>query len=191
MNVYDFDKTILWKDSTFLFVRYCFLRYPKTWKTLPGMALASVKYLTGRSTLEAYKEKAFAFLACLPDTGRVVEQFWDKHQRGIKGWYLSRKRPDDVIVSASPQFLLEPICRRLGVEVIATTMDPHTGKITGPNCKGKEKVPRFRALHPDAVVEEFYSDSLSDTPLARVAKQSYLIKGEQLTPWPREALKQQ
>ena len=188
MNVYDFDKTILWKDSTFLFVRHCLTRYPATWKTLPGVALASVEYLRGAITLEKYKEKAFAFLAYLPDPQRVVEEFWNRQEKGIKNWYLRQKRPDDVVVSASPEFLLKPVCDRLGVEVIGTTMDSHTGKITGPNCKGEEKVPRFLARHPEAQVENFYSDSLSDTPLARLARESFIIKGEALSPWPRWAL---
>lgn len=188
MNVYDFDQTILWKDSTFLFVRYCLTRYPATWKTIPGIIRASVQYLAGKINLEQFKEKVFVFLAYIPATDKVVEQFWETHSKGIKGWYLAQKRPDDVVVSASPEFLLKPICKKLGVEVIGTIMDSVTGKITGLNCKGEEKVPRFRALHPDAKVENFYSDSLSDTPLARLAEHSYIIKGEKLSPWPQKAL---
>lgn len=190
MNVYDFDETILWKDSTFLFFKYCLTHYPAAWKSLPATAAATVKYLMKKSTLEEFKEVAFGFLRYLPDTQKVVEQFWQKEKGGIKKWYLARKRPDDVVVSASPEFLLRPICDQLGVAVIGTRMDPKTGKITGPNCKKEEKVPRFRELYPNAVVEEFYSDSLSDTPLARIAQKSWLIDGENLTPWPREALNQ-
>lgn len=33
------------------------------------------------------------------------------------------------------------------------------------------------------MIDEFYSDSHSDDPLARLAKQAFLVKGEKLTPW--------
>ena len=32
-------------------------------------------------------------------------------------------------------------------------------------------------------IDEFYSDSRSDAPLARMAKRAYLVKGETLLPW--------
>ena len=36
---------------------------------------------------------------------------------------------------------------------------------------------------PDAQIEDFYSDSYSDDPLARIAKRAILVKGDQLLPW--------
>ena len=67
-------------------------------------------------------------------------------------------------------------------------MDKRTGKMYGRNCHGEEKVRRFYAAHPGAVTEAFYSDSLSDTPMARIAQRAYLIidKGQTTVPWPEE-----
>ena len=62
-------------------------------------------------------------------------------------------------------------------------MDSRTGKYTGINCHGKEKVRRFREEYPDAVIDSFYSDSYSDTPLAEEAKEAFIVKGEELLPW--------
>ena len=32
-------------------------------------------------------------------------------------------------------------------------------------------------------IKTFYSDSLSDTPMARLAQQSYLVRKEEIRPW--------
>ena len=39
------------------------------------------------------------------------------------------------------------------------------------------------ALIEDGRIDEFYSDSLSDAPLANLAHRAYLVKGEDLFPW--------
>ena len=42
---------------------------------------------------------------------------------------------------------------------------------------------RFREVFGDAQIETFYSDSLSDTPLAREAKTAWIVRGDELVPW--------
>ena len=42
---------------------------------------------------------------------------------------------------------------------------------------------RFRERYPDGHVEEFYSDSYSDTPMAELAEHAYLVKGDTLREW--------
>jgi phosphoserine phosphatase len=113
-----------------------------------------------------------------------VHDFWDEHRKNIAPWYLEQKRADDVIISASPEFLLRPISEELGVRLIATDMEPYTGRIRGRNCHDQEKVRRLRAAFPGETVEAFYSDSLSDTPMAEIAQHAFLVKGDQRIPWP-------
>lgn len=63
-------------------------------------------------------------------------------------------------------------------------MDKTSGKIYGKNCKGQEKVERFRQCYGDkAEIEAFYSDSQSDAYMADIAKQAYYIKKEQVLKW--------
>ena len=88
------------------------------------------------------------------------------------------------MISASPEFLIAPICRRLGIgTAMGSPVDIRTGRFSGPNCHGAEKVRRFRARFPEGRIDEFFSDSYSDAPLARMAKRSWLVKGERLAPW--------
>jgi phosphoserine phosphatase len=51
------------------------------------------------------------------------------------------------------------------------------------NCHGEEKVRRYREAFGDAPIDEFYSDSYSDTPLAKLAAKAYLVKGDKRLPW--------
>jgi Phosphoserine phosphatase len=113
-----------------------------------------------------------------------VERFWQSHPMNLKAWYLARPHGDDVIISASGEFLLAPVCAELGVKrLIGTRMDSRTGRIQGENCWGPEKVERLRQVYPQFHMSEFYSDSRSDTPLAQVADRAFLVKGDELLPW--------
>ena len=54
------------------------------------------------------------------------------------------------------------------------------------NCRGAEKPLRFREKYPEAEVEVFYSDSLADQPMAALAREAWLVKGDLLSPWPKD-----
>ena len=105
---------------------------------------------------------------------------------GIYPWYMAQRRPDDLVISASPEFLLRPVADRLGFALIASRVDPATGRTEGLNCHGEEKLRRFRARYGDAPVERFYSDSLSDAPMARAAREAFMIRRGTVLPWPEE-----
>ena len=187
MNTYDFDETIFNPDSSYAFIMYCWKKFPLTMvKTLPAVAVKAVAYKMDKSKAKELKEKLFAFLPEVDDIDALVDEFWACHQSGIGQWYLDQKRADDIIISASPEFLLKPIANQLGVSLIATPMDKHTGKVEGLNCHDHEKVRRFYEQYPGAHTEEFYSDSLSDTPMAMIADKAYIVKKGKLSPWPNK-----
>lgn len=184
MYTYDFDKTIYIRDSSVAFVLYCAKNYPTAvLRTLPRTAIKGVGKLLGRLDMTALKQQIFSFLQYI-DTDAAVAQFWDENFDGVGAWYLQQKKDDDIIISASPEFLLEPVAKRLGVRLIGTRMDKNTGKIIGKNCHDEEKVCRFFAQYPNAHTECFYSDSLSDTPMARIADCAYIVDQGKLSPWP-------
>ena len=191
MNVYDFDKTIFQKDSSEAFLLYCLRRAPRMviQPALPKLRLFLNYYTQGREDASAIKEELFAFLGTLGDLYGMLSDFWEENFSLIKPWYLSQVKPDDIIVTASPDFLVRPAAEKLGVSLIATPMDPFSGHILGNNCHDKEKVRRFRLEYPDYAIDEFYSDSLSDTPLASIAARAFLVKGNILLPWPSERRK--
>lgn len=184
LNIYDFDETVYDSDSTRDFYFYCLGRYPKMLLSVPRMVWAFFLYILGVKTKTQFKEKMYGFLRYIPDIDIALSDFWDRHENKIKPWYKERQREDDVIISASPAFLLKPICKRLGIKrLIASRVDSHTGLYTGENCWGEEKVRRLAEEIPDAVCAEFYSDSLSDTPLAKLSETAKIIRGNELIEW--------
>ena len=185
VNVYDFDKTIYDGDSTAHFYFYCVRRFPSVLFWLPYQGFSFLLYVLGVYKKTQFKERFYRFFRRVKDIETVVEQFWNEKQGGIKAWYLAGRKEDDVIISASPEFLLRPICNRLGIRhLIASRVDARSGAYDGQNCYGEEKALRFRAEFPDGVIDNFYSDSLSDAPLAHLAtEQAYLVAGETLLEW--------
>jgi len=124
-------------------------------------------------------------MRALPDWREEGRLFWENNASWmLKPWYLAQKKPDDIIISASPVFLLEPICRQLGVRLISTGVHPEKGRVQGFTCRGAEKVRRLREEYGDIEIGNFYSDSLSDTPLAELAKKAWLVTGDKIEPWP-------
>lgn len=184
MNVYDFDKTIYAGDSTRDFYLHCVKARPSLLLCLPRQCFAFALYALGLIDKTSLKQRFFCFLKRIPDIDSAAALFWRTHRSGIKRWYLERKREDDLIISASPEFLLRPICEELGVAgLIASRVDSRSGIFDGPNCYGAEKVARLKAARGEPTIAAFYSDSLSDQPLADLAESSYIVDGERIVPW--------
>lgn len=185
MNIYDFDNTIFKGDSTACFYIYCLKKHPKIICKAPSLITGVVKYyVLKKGTKTEFKEKMYQFLKFC-NIERDVEDFWKVKINNIKAWYKDQQQKEDIIISASPEFLLAVPCKMLGIKrLIASRVNPVTGKYTGENCHGEEKVRRLYAEFPkDIVIDKFYSDSYSDTPLAKLAKQSYMVKGDSLSKW--------
>lgn len=72
----------------------------------------------------------FAFLTLIDDFDEQIERYWDKNYNKIAPWYLAQKKPDDLIISASPACIIGPVANRLGVDYIATEYDREYGVFT-------------------------------------------------------------
>ena len=179
INLYDFDGTIYDGDSTVDFIKYTFRKYPKSLLHIPVIiwnALLYVLHIQGKTRM---KEKFYAIFTYIDDIDTHLENFWNSHEKNIMKYYLDKKdHSKDIIISASPEFLLKPISKRLKVKyLIASRVDKQTGKTTGYNCHDIEKVKRLNEVFDDYLVEETYTDSIkSDTPILMLANRQYLVK---------------
>lgn len=183
MNVYDFDNTIYSGDSTADFYLFCLKRHKKILLCMPSLIGAFVKYYVfKKGNKTQFKETMYSFLKYC-DVQKDVKDFWDKHQKNIKDFYKKQHNDSDVIISASPQFLLKPLESVLNITVIASDVDSKTGKYNGVNCYYDEKVRRFYELYPDAVIDEFYSDHYSDEPLAKISKKAFIVDADKILNW--------
>lgn len=184
MNVYDFDGTIYDGDSTRDFIVFCAAHYPAVIARFPGAIAALCAYALGRLSRDEAKGRCLHVLAAVPDLTRAVSKFWDRSMPKVMRWYIDQRESDDLVISASPDFLVDEACRRLEIRgPIATLVDVHTMGMLTPNCRGEEKVRRLSAELPDARIEAFYSDSVSDEPIARIAQRAYLVCRGKISPW--------
>lgn len=184
MNVYDFDNTIYNGDSTADFYLFSLKRHKKIVLLFPSLILSTIKfYIFKIGTKTDFKEKMYRFLKYC-DIQKDVNDFWNKNQNKIKKFYINQKNDDDVIISASPKFLLEPMCKKLGIKyLIASEVSTENYKYSGINCHGKEKVRRFYEVFPNSQIHNFYSDSYSDTPLANLADKAFMVKKNNIFDW--------
>ncbi len=181
MNVYDFDKTIFPADSTATFYLWCLRRYPECRRTLGWTAWAFFCMGTRLKTKTKSKEIFYRFLRYVP--AEAPELFWQEHIGRIYPWFHEQRQADDLIISASPEFLLRPAAQMLEFALIASPVEQATGRYLGENCRGAEKVRRFRAVYGGAAVDGFWSDSRSDAPMAALAEHAFLVKNGVPGPW--------
>lgn len=183
MNVYDFDGTIYNGDSTVDFFLFALKRKPTLLLNVPRQAVGFLLYGLKQIDKTQLKEYFFSFLSGI-DTDELLDPFWEQHQNKLFSWYQAEQQDDDIVISASPEFLLKPICQKLGIKhLIASRVDPKSGKFLGKNCRGEEKVKRLAAEYNVIHIDKFYSDSESDLPLARIADQAFFVKNGTLTQW--------
>lgn len=185
MNIYDFDDTIFAGDSSVEFIKYSFGKHPflVLWCGLKGLK-ECIKYLFKKSNVGLIKSELFSFVKDIKNLDEYMNDYVLKYQNRIKRFYLEQQKDDDVIISASFDFIVRPFCEKLGIKhIIATEYDTKKGCIIGKNNKGKEKIVRFNKIFKNPKVNEAYSDSLSDIPMFEIAKKAYLVKDEELIPY--------
>ncbi len=177
VNLCDFDKTIYDGDSSIDFYNFCLKKKIAILKHLPKQVLYIFLYKIKKKNKTEMKEVLFSFLKDFNNIDEVIEEFWNKYYEKIKKWYLIKNHSNDIIISASPEFLLKIPCDKLKVkDLIASKVDKKNGKFIGENCYGKEKVRRLKEKYPNIKISNAYSDSMSDYPLFEIASNSYIVK---------------
>lgn len=180
INVYDFDKTIYDGDSTLDFYFYILKKKKKIIFLLPMQIYGFIVYKLKIKNKEYFKEKFFVFLKQIDNVDEYIDDFYNKNKNKIKKWYLNQKNDTDLIISASPEFLISKFCKELNVNYIATKVDEKNGKFLSKNCYGIEKVNRFQEEYKTTKINNFYSDSMSDKPMMNISKNSYLVKKDDI-----------
>lgn len=179
LDIYDFDKTIVPYDSGSKFFLFCLLHYPYLLLLTPFYAVMGLLYLVHLLPLKAFKKHVFCFIRFIP-LERAVKTFWDKHDQDVFPWFRPEERERyTVVISASPDFLLEEIAKRLKVDtLLCTHHDRKSGTLLEENCKHEEKVRRFYEVFPkDTKVKCVYSDGYkTDRPIFSLGEQCFHIE---------------
>ena len=185
MNVFDFDNTIYDGESVVDFFLYYCKKDKALLRYLPSVFSALLRYKSGKITIEQalkkYGKAVSDYYAKHPDIPEETELFWDCHMHKIKPFYKDIQSDDDLIISGSPEFSLDIICKRLGIKrYIGSLIDTKTGEVKRL-CIRENKVKAFFKEYPDTQIDNFYTDSVNDLPLIEISKNAYLVKGKKIT----------
>lgn len=185
MNVFDFDETIYDGESSVQFILRYMREDPAILRFIPALIKVMARYYRGEIRAEDFL-RVYAptlrryFETHTVDFAPLVREFWNKHEHNIKPFYRRIQRSDDVIITASPYFMMNDICARLGIKhLIATDFDTTTGEVHSA-CYREDKVRLFRAAFSDGEIDDFYTDSINDEFLFPLAKRVFMVKGNEI-----------
>ena len=181
MNVYDFDNTIYNGESTVDFFLFCLKKKKSLIKYLPLVFYTAILYkirvLSIEKLLKAASKMTSEFINSNEDFNKLATEFWSLNEKKLKSGYLSKLNSSDVIITASPRFLMEAILPTLKIsDAICSEFDTNTGQFEFANFK-ENKVIAFKRKYPNEKIINFYTDSLNDSPLIEMAENSFLVKG--------------
>ena len=189
--VFDFDGTLTVRDSFFQFLLFAFgiyetfigilanshilILYKFGWIPPSRAKEKLFRYFFGGASVESLKSVADRFAA------KYLSKFLREQAVSILNYHRSLGH-EVVIISASADLWLAPMCKSLDVMLICTKLeieeDKYTGNIIGENCNREEKkrvlLENFSPhLYDDIFV---YGDSAGDTELLNFASKPFLYK---------------
>jgi phosphatidylglycerophosphatase C len=197
---FDFDGTLVERDSLLPFLQ----RVCGTRAVVRALALESPRLvgLAGGGDRDLLKARLFGRLLAgrrVVDLDRVVRDYAEhvtarrirSDMLGVVEWHR-REGHELVIVSASPELYLAPIGRLLGFDaVLGTRLEVDddgrlTGRLTGRNVRGPEKVVRLRGHVGEGPLRLWvYGDSGGDRELLALADVATRVTRKRLPPPPQ------
>ena len=185
---FDFDGTITTKDTLLEFIKYSkgsFRFYLGFLINSPYLVAFKLKLIPNQTA----KEKVLAFFF-KGTTEKAFQEKCDSFATDIIPTLIRPKAIEEikklqaagtpiVIVSASPENWIARWADTMQVKLIATKLVVKdgllTGKISGNNCYGEEKVRRINETYPSADYEWLaaYGDSSGDKPMLAKANTSF------------------
>lgn len=183
MRAFDFDHTIYDGYSYRDFVFFTTARRPWVLLWLPVIIVVLLLKVCRLIKMKHVVEWVLWPYLRFKRIDEFIVKFWDKNEKKVGKWYLDMREDDDVVISATPSFFLEEICRRIGVKtLIATEIDRKTGKVVDPYCYREGKLERLRVAFGDSVrLQAYYTDTPKDSTLLGFAEEGYIVKKGKIT----------
>lgn len=180
MNIFDFDNTIYDGESLVDFFCFCISKKKSLSLYLPLIIYTTILYKANLLSIDKLYTLASKMSSAVIDNKEhaelFIQEFWHKNKYKLKKDYLDKLNSNDVIITASPRILINGIKNQLNTEnIICSEFNLETGKFEFIRL-GENKVYALKNQYPNISINEFYTDSLSDIPLMKLAKKSYLVK---------------
>lgn len=179
MQAFDFDNTIYKGESAFDFALFVIRKKISLVCYLPHILKLLWKYKKCKMTVEEFQETFNSYASVFLKNKDLVEElvikFWEKNEYKLYFHIIDKIKPEDFIITASPDFLIEPIKSKINTKnFLCSEVDLNTGKITYLNF-GKNKVKKFVNKMGKKKITNFYTDSYNDKPMMDYAKHVFLI----------------
>lgn len=188
LALFDFDGTITYSDTLLQFIGYARggIRLITGFAFLsPVLILNQLKIISSKRAKEIVLSFFFKGVPII-EFQELCDRFGEEYLPRLirpKAWdairELKRKDVRIVIVSASPENWIVKWAALQGLEVIATKLEVNngiiTGRISGENCKGQEKIARIKDYLNLSAFEKIaaYGDSSADKPMLGLATQKF------------------
>ena len=192
--VFDFDRTLIKRDSMVLF----FLRYFNfSWKNIPDLfrlSLETIKFFLKIYSQNQYKEKFLNLIvnsSRIKDPEKIADDFSEYLLRLVfkdAKKEISKLKENGfelVLLSASPDFYLEKIKDSLGFsKLICTKTNMKNGKIiiSGEDCYGKNKLKmlldEYRRENVNWGKSYCFADNKSDKHLLSLFGNAFVVNNK-------------
>lgn len=181
MNAYDFDNTIYDGESVVDFFLFCLKKDIFLIRYFPIIAIYLIKYKLNMLKIEKMTKVIEKFSVSFfkhnkLDEKTVIKEFWNKNYIKLKPQFLELLKPEDLIITGCPNFLLDYVKDELKTKnIICTEYDLKHKKLKFL-CFGENKVIAFNEKYKGKKIANFYTDSYSDIPLMKLSNKSYFVK---------------
>ena len=178
INLYDFDGTItkngmFGADTLIYFIMYCYGNVKELRTNIRKCVLKGLSVYLKTKSVSKFKENSLGFLKIIEETpgldlAKIVADFGIEHKKRVFDYFENSIDKDaiSIIISATPEFLLESFAKEYGMGLIGTKIAPITGELLGDNCRKEEKIIRLaeylKKHYPnvDFVINKVYSDTI-------------------------------
>lgn len=180
MKVFDFDNTLYHGESSLEFGFYLFKKNLKVFFWIPKMLLGLLRYKKCLISREEIINQTNDFMQIIISSKKEVEdmayEFWKKNEKYLHQELICTIEEDDVIITASPSFLLEPIKDKLKTSnIICSEIDLANRRVVNL-IFGEYKVKAYHEKYGDKIIDSFYTDSYNDKSMMDISKNVFLVE---------------
>lgn len=184
---FDFDGTLTYKDTMFLFLKFYNRR--RYWvqfiRHIPLFILLKINLLEAENVKRSFISSILK--------GEKKEKIETKAEAFFKTNFprvfrpnaldfiqkIDRENTESYIVSASLDIWLKPFAKHFGMRLLCTETcfenEVFTGKFATPNCNGEEKVRRIKKALEGEKYDKIiaFGDTFGDKPMLNFANEGY------------------
>lgn len=187
LYLFDFDGTLTYKDTMFLFLKfYNPVKYSAEFlRHIPLFILVKLKLADAEKV-----KKSFISSILEGESQSKIEKksrnfFEENYPKIIRENALDfiknidRENTESYLVTASLDIWVKPFAEKFGMKLVATKAefsdDIFTGNFVGNNCNGKEKVARIKEEIGDKKFGKIiaFGDTSGDKPMFKFANESH------------------